>query len=347
MSGSPLEDDNKVLNVDAQANTGETAASPAVEQGAKADSPAAEKPAEKESFVDRIKKAVDGVSTEKSPTSEEGEQAVDDPAVAESKDGAAEEVKAFTKEDLPGLHSKTRKRVEKLLTTVDTVTKERDTEKAVAEIYRGQITFLKSNGLTLDDANTAFDMMKNVVNDPEKALEQLLPIVQNLQKLTGRILPEDLAKQVSDGYITEAHAKELALHRANAGRQTAQSQMKRETEDKDRLEAAQRNLNDIGTAIANWEDSWAKADPDYLKKRDEVRDLLELKLVRAQKAGKLPNGVAEAVEFAKTCRKEVENKIGKYSPAKQEMRHITGNSAATTKPKPKTMLDAISQALDG
>lgn len=345
MSVSPTENENtNQAEFSDSASEGSNAGSPPANEGVNAESPTADKGA-KETLVDRIKKATDSVTTEQSPGSESGEGSETNASAPQGE--TEEEVKPFTKDDLPHLHSKTRKRVEKLLATVDSVTHERDTLKPAAEAYQGVMGFLKSNGLSMDDANKAFDIMRDIQHNPEQALKQLQPIVQQLMQLTGDILPDDLAQRVNQGYLSEADAREIALHRVNAVRQQ-EREKDQETENQHKQrEAALQNVNSIQNAVSKWESSWASSDPDYKIKRDEVRDLIELELARSQRAKSLPKTSEDAVKLAEKCRAIVEKKLGKFQPRKTEVVHVSGSSAPGSRPPVKTLEDAILQRVNG
>lgn len=348
MTVSPT-DNQEITSVDAEesnsVNQGSDAGSPSATEGADADSPPAQG-SKKESLVDRIKKATDAVVEGKSPDPKEGDDGEAAKAEGEENPEEAEE-KPFTKDDLNGLHSKTRKRVGKLIATLDTVTKERDQFKPAAEQYSQVIGFLKENGLSMDDANQAFDIMRDIQHDPERALAALEPIVEQLRQATGSVLPPDLAAQVQQGYITEAHAQELSKHRAKNAHQSVKAEHDRENFQRQRVETAQKATKDIVSSISDWESKWASADPDYQKLRDDVRDELELSLSRAHKAGKLPRTAQDAVKFAEDCKKRVISKLGKFQPPRKEIRHVTGSSAPSAKPAAKSMQEAILNAANG
>lgn len=352
MSESPTENLNETNSV---ADTQDTSSkdvntgSSAVNEGASADSPPADK-AEKGSLVDRIKAAVDGKAEEKSPISDEGKKA--DAVKPEGEN--AEDDATFTKDDLNNLHSKTRVRVRNLLNNVETLTKEKndllktvEAEKQYADQYRGILSFAKSANLTMDDLNLTIGLARDYKNEPQKALTQLRALVSELQKATGEALPEDLAAQVKSGHITEAHAQELSRHRANANRQVTQSQEAEEAAKREREETARKVHDTVTTTAAKWESDWKASDPDYQKKRDEVLDEVELAIQRAAKAGKLPQNAQAAIELLNGAKKKVEERLSKYAPPKTPMNLVTGSSAVKTHTKPASLSGAILQSVNG
>jgi hypothetical protein len=323
-----------------------TPVSPTANEDADAGSSTAEKGV-KESLVDRIKAVTDRISGEESPTSESKEGEVTDPDAKPESEATEEEDKPFTKDDLGNLHSKTRKRVGKLLANVETLTHEVNTLKPAADEY-GKITqFLRENDISNDDADAAFQVLRDIRRDPMRALEMLEPVVQNLRMLTGAILPEDLHQQVRDGYITETHAQELARHRAMGMHQQTIAQEQQARAQRQEMESQVQNVTSIQKSISDWESKWASTDPDYAKKQSEVHELFELELSRASKNRTLPKTPEEAVKLITDCRKRVESRYSRYQPQKQEIRHVTGSSAGTNKPRPQTSVDAILNAVNG
>ncbi len=346
MTVSPTED-NDVTTGAAEApiadDKGVPAEAPAANEDAKADSSPAPKAA-KETLVDRIKKAADDVSQEKSPVSDgktEGSE-----AEAKPEGEATEEEKPFTKDDLGNLHSKTRKRVGKLLETVENLSKENDSLRPAAVQYQGVVKFLKDNDLTMDDANTAFEVLRAIRHDPNRALEMLAPIWEQLQQATGAVLPSDLATKVQQGYLTEADAKEMARLRAVSVQNELKARDSETKQEQRQVEEMAANVKSIQQTITSWESKWASSDPDYQKKRNDVKDMLELALSRAQREGKLPKTPNDALALAEDCRRKVEARFNQFKPQKPEIRHVTGSSAVATKPQPKTSAEAILQAVN-
>ncbi len=346
MSDSPA--DNIETEIPEQSNTaaeGVIADSPAANEGsATAESPAAKQAEVKETLVDRIKKAAD-ISSEKAPDTKKDGAASDPNAKPEGE--AAEEDEPFTKDDLNNLHSKTRKRVGKMLATIENLSKEREQILPAARQYGAVIGFLKDNDLTMDDANKAFDTLHAIRHDPARALEMLTPIYQQLLQATGSVLPEDLQQQVDAGYITEAHARELSQLRAGKTQQTVQQQDQAQRNQRNQNEAQKKTVHNIEQSITAWETKWRSTDPDYKAKQPKVQKEIELALSRAQRAGKLPKSPEEAIALAEKARKDVEAEFSQYRPVKKAVQHVSGGSAVASSSQPKTLQEAILQAANG
>jgi hypothetical protein len=355
MSVSPTESDvNSVASNPTNEGSTTTESPTVTENGAKAESPPAES-GQKETLVDRIKRATDSVSEGQSPspTGKEGEGAKT--AAGTENALTEEEAKAFTKDDLPNLHSKTRKRVEKLLDDVatktkevETISQERDSYKDAAGQYAKVLGFLKENDLSMDDADTALFLAKDFKHNPAQALKVLRGYVSQLEQITGEVLPEDLAKEVTQGYITEERAKELSRIRADKIRAENESVQAKERDKERQVMESKQLVKTIETSISDWESKWEASDPDYQKKRVEVQEQIKLALGDASREGKMPKTAAEAIKLVEACRKKVEDRISRYQPQRQPIRHVNGTSATTSvRPEAKSLAEAIEQRVNG
>lgn len=319
------------------------AGSSTANEGDKAGSPPAE--GEKvESLVDRIKTAADKAGGEQSPGSEsEGDAKTAEPDAKPATGEAEGDPGEFTKDDLSRLHSKTRHRVQRLLSDKENLHKEIEHLKPAVESYANIIGFLKTNDLSFDDAHQAFDVLKNIRHDPAAALAQLLPVVEALQLQTGAVLPEDLEDKVRQGYVTEEDAKELARLRAKESFQQTQAEKDRDLAARRGQERMQLLTTQVQTALSGLETEWSSSDPDYSKKREEVKEAFDLALYKAKQAGKLPQTVEAAVALAKEVKTRVDSKIRMFQPKKQEVRHVSGSSTPNVQSKPKSLAEAILQ----
>ena len=161
------------------------------------------------------------------------------------------------------------------------------------------------------------------------------------------MLPDDLREQVNAGYITEEHARELSQHRARTAHQQVKAADQEQRSQRTQVETQKKTVQGIEQAITAWESKWASTDPDYQKKQRKVQEQIEISLSRAQRANKLPKTAEEAVKLADECRKRVEAEYAQFSPAKREVRHVTGGSAVSAASPPKTLQEAILRAANG
>lgn len=274
---------------------------------------------------------------EQSPGSEDGGQ--EEGAEAKSED---EDLGELTDEELNRYKPRTRKRMKQLLDRVQEKDGELDRLRPAAEAYQRIEQFASENGL---DEQTVNNMLTYPVlrrQSPEQALQLIEREYKTLLNETGKLLPKDLHEQVEKGYLTKEHALELSQRRANEKRQQARAEEDKRLSQERAQREHQSLVKDVQTAIADWETSWSKSDPDYRVKRDEVHEQVELELARRAKNGTIPQSKDDAVKMVEDAKKRVEDRHKKFRPAKQEARHVSGGtSSSEVKPKPKSMYDVI------
>jgi hypothetical protein len=183
-------------------------------------------------------------------------------------------------------------------------------------------------------------MIKN--GNYAKALEQLTPVMEMLQKATGRILPPDLSERVRLGYLTEQDAAEMAAHRADA-----QTRAEREMEQKQhaaRQQAFQQHQSAVNTsagAVSNWEAAKQKSDPDWHLKRDRIHNEFELEVRRLQK---LPTP-EDTVRLSEKVYARVNAEFKKFQPRPEARTAVNGSTSSRAMPEPKNFLDVVNQNL--
>lgn len=307
------------------------------------------------SILDAVMAATDkaaqssGAQTQDTEDPDAGDQPAVGVAKPEGKDKPKDEdaeLGGVTEEELRGYKPKTRRRVEQLLASNKTIQTELDKARPAVESFQRLTTFVRDAGLTSEDVNTGFELMRLMKTDPVKAWEAVQPIVHELARITGNLMPDDLRQQVAEGRITEAAAAELARTRATSGlnRQAADREAERRRQD-DANRAHETNVTAIAGEISKWETSWSKSDPDYPLKRERVQEKIELAF---QKRG-APKTPQEAVVLAEECRKAVDAELKRFRPTRTAVNDTpaSGGAAATAKPQPKNMLEAVTRAAAG
>lgn len=302
---------------------------------------------EKGDLLTRVKDALNKTK-EKSPASDEPGSSTDEPVVADAKkEGEAAAVKSddLTEEELARLKPKTRERIETLTRDV----KDRETKIAdlspKAEKFEQIQRFVDDAGLSKDDVNSGFDVMRNLKNDPFKAYEQLRPIMEQLESIVGVRLPEDLHQAVSQGQLTEAHARDLARSRNQASVTRQQLDRTTQRQEADQQRKANEDLvNDVAGAVTAWENSTGKSDPDWKLKQPRITELVELEVMRRQ--AKNPTyfpSKEEAIEISKEALKRVETELKALRPTRRAVSTTPSSDAGSTRTtvaKPNSMLEA-------
>ncbi len=215
--------------------------------------------------------------------------------------------------------------------------------KASHEHLDGVFGYMSKAGLSIEDVNAGFDVMRSMKNEPEKALPVLRTYVAQLEELLGEKLPDDLAEKVKQGFITEDDARELSRSKARASlsekRATAVTEHASETEQQRQVADHRANC---GRAVASWEQQQASKDPDWNAKVEDVMEKVELAFNR----NGFPKTSADAVKMAQAALDAVNAKYKKFAPRRQEIAApVESHSASDVRPKPKTTLEAIDAAL--
>lgn len=251
-----------------------------------------------------------------------------------------EELGEVTPDELNRYTSKTRRRVKQLIEQRDTYRGQVESLTPKADALDRVNDYITQAGLSRDDVNRGFEIMRLMKQDPFEALRHLAPYVAKLQEITGGVLPAELQEQVRGGYISEAAAQELATLRARNA--LAQASAERQTQ---ATQASQRQAESsaVQAELNTWETSRAATDPDYqAKKAPLVQRFLKAKWAD----GEVPRTAEAARKQADDVLKEVETHLRSIVPPKQEIRPLQGvTSSPAARPAVTSTLEAIKRAV--
>jgi hypothetical protein len=301
-----------------------------------------------ETLLDRVEGVL---NTGKSATPESGQGTEPDGKAPEAEgspkgekaDGEGDEpLGPVTDDELSKYHSRTRKRIKGLIENVETARREVDELKPDAEIGRNIKAFADQHSLTAEDVNAAMTITALVRNDPFKAVEALVPIVQELQRMTGMVVPQDLQERVRLGQLTEDAALELAQTRARSQHVEQKAQLQ-EQQSRQLVErtTVQTLAASVGDAVSAWDRQWKASDPDYGLKQKRVQELVELDLYK----NGAPTSPDEAVKRAQAIRDFVDKEMKAFVPAPRAVAPQSGAASSSAAPKPKTLEEALSRVL--
>jgi hypothetical protein len=302
---------------------------------------AAPSPAKDESVLDRVNAALKP-KTEASSASENSQDAKPDPNAAPESEEKEPEGDP-TEEELARYHSRTRRRLQKLMTERNEARDESEKLKPDAEVGRRITSFLSDSGINSQEANLLLDIGRNLKRDPLKALEQLKPFYEQLSRMAGEVLPADLQEAVGKGEISEAYARQLARGRTETAvlsqRTQVNDQRQQEQQARQQTEA---HAASVGQAISTWEANQAKSDPDWSLKQDRLGELIELEVRRSG----YPKTTAAAVELAEKMKAKVNAELARFAPRKTAVNPVNpASSVRPTAAAPKTALEAVQQRL--
>lgn len=298
-------------------------------------------PAKDESLLDRVKAAIKPKTEGSSPSQDSQDPSQKTDAAPEGEE--AEPEGDPTEGELSRYHSKTRKRITKLMERAKAAETEVETLRPDAEVGRNIVSYIAESGMTSDEANLLLEVGRNMKRDPLKAWEQLQPYVRALSQMAGEALPTDLQQAVADGKIAPEYAKQLARSRTQA-----QVQTHRATEADQRLqqrtaaETTERHAANVGQAISTWEANQARNDPDWKLKSDRIAELIELEVRRS---GYFKT-TADAVAAAEKALARVNAETSRFKPRPVAVTNVNPTSAARAQPaKPTSAIEAARLAL--
>lgn len=272
-------------------------------------------------------------------TAESGAEAQDDDDFSDLGDLSEEELSAYK--------PKTQRRMKQLLKQSEMLTNQLEEQRPVVEDFLRVRDFCNQAGLTKDDVNQGFEIMRSMKVDPHRAYEMITPIYRELEALVGAILPADLQEEVSAGRMSPERAQELSHLRSKTqvGEITSKQQQEREQQ-RQHAEQVGKLANDVGLAVSNWERNWKKSDPDYRLKSTRVMERIQLGLMQAAKANTMPKTTEEAVAFAEKIKKEIDEEYRKILPKRDPVQPVTGvGGNPDSRPAPKNTLEVVQQAL--
>lgn len=288
---------------------------------------------------------------EASPASQEpGEAATaEDPASKTESEDPPEDDDKLSPEELKALSQKTQTRFQKLTSKIKAKDGEIESLKPKAEEFEKISRFVSQAGLTNEDVGFLLQVGALARSQPDKALEHLLPFVQQLQQQAGEVLPADLQERVRLGYITEQDARELSKARSReqlATRRADQSETQRREAEAN--SERQKIVDSTIAASEKWESTQAAKDPDWHLKRNEVAEKVELAIYKEQTKRKEPAYFPnrdEIVKMSNAALDEINKRFKSRGPKPAEIIPVNpGGAPPRTTPKPTSMLDVVRNA---
>lgn len=298
---------------------------------------------EKGTMLDAVKAALKTKAKEEPPPSEPDPKSAAKPGEsAKEGDKPGEETDDLTEEELARLKPKTAKRIKDLLVERTGRDQKIASLEPKATQFDRIVSFVQEAGLNPTEVNQLFDIGKNLKSNPRAAYDQIRPVYDQLQRMFGDVLPDDLQGQVSRGLITQAHAKELASTRTNAAvAEQNNAQLRQRDEQRRTQEATQALVGDVKVKVSEWEASQEKTDPDWKLKQPHIMRAVKVALSELRS----PPTSAEAVAIAKKAADEINQEFKDLVPRKKEIRPVTNAAATTSTAKPTSLLEAARQGL--
>jgi hypothetical protein len=312
---------------------------------------------DRQGLLDAVRKVVPSkpdapaVPSEDADT-EPAETAPTDPAVARESPETKPEDKTQTpspeadadptEAELKKLRPETRRRFERLLQQRNEARQTVETLQPELAQHRRLQGYLQQNQLAPDDVNTLLGVGAALRRgDYQGFLNGVTPFVMAAQEALGLRVAPDLQKQVNDGTIDEAAARELTRTRHRAVQ--AEARLK----DTDRTLATTQQshqLEVIRNAVDVWEANLRQRDPDYTHMADAVRRASQGLM---QERG-VPRTPQEAVALTQAAYDEVRGIFSRARPALRPTRPTPSGihgATGTHVAEPRTMKEAVLAAL--
>lgn len=230
-----------------------------------------------------------------------------------------------------------------------------DEFKQGAEEYRKIESFMQENELSAQEVARAMQTVALMRNDPSRAREILAQELETLDRAVGEKLPDDLQREVEDGYMTEERAKELARLRNEQSRTAQQAEQERrraqeaqqQAEQQRRQQAGQQALQQQQEAVRSWEQSIKSRDPDFERIQPLVYKELRWMVREGMDQGRAPRTPDEAVKLAERAYSNVKEQLRRVQPRQQTQpgptSKVSGGSAGSGA-QPQSMQDAVIRA---
>ena len=279
----------------------------------------------------------------------QGERTDGEHAEAETPEDAAEDEKSVPFHQHPRWQKVVGER-NALRAQVTAIQKEAVSWKRDSDDYRKVTGFMEHNGLSGAEVGEGFEIMSLLKNNPAKALERLAPVVDNLRRFVGDLLPDDLRQKVDQGYLDEATARETARLRAQqnynaqlTADRNARAQQQRQMQEQQAYH--NRLANEFSATVGTWETEIRGKDPDFDRKAVIVKDYAE-KLLREQG---WPRTKEEALDVVKRAYAVANQRLKFALPLRSSITPSprSSNSSTNGQTAPKTMLEVVRRARRG
>lgn len=198
------------------------------------------------------------------------------------------------------------------------------------------VDFMETNQLTPEEMAEGIRIMALMKQDPVAAVSALKPHMESLGKYTGEVLPEDIQQKLTEGYVDEETATELAKARAQVELAEArQQQMQAQT--------AQSSTRAIVDAVESWTEKTKSTDPDFAMKEKYIEDRVRTFVATRGQPRNAEEGIAMAKEAYDTVTAELRSFAGE---PKRPVNPVGGGKVSGTPvPEPKSLLEAMEASL--
>jgi hypothetical protein len=153
--------------------------------------------------------------------------------------------------------------------------------------------FVRDNNIQPENVNKMFDMAAMLARgDYDGFLATIKPFYDYASQAAGQTIAADLQEQVENGYLTEAHARELTRARTQSQAYKAQAEQERQRVHQFTQQQQQQVAGDqIVQAVQAREAQLRSQDPDFAQKEPMLRSMLTVAL----ESGAAPRTAQDAI----------------------------------------------------
>lgn len=214
--------------------------------------------------------------------------------------------------------------------------------KEPAERYRKLTQFMTDNALDGEEVARAINLAALLKRDPQKAWDELKPIMQGLARSVGVVLPDDLRAMVQSNQLSADAAKLVAKERAAAealrGQRTFDEQVAERRQRADAQAAAAAAQQARLGAVRSWEQAKRDSDPDFDRKAEDI----EIEVLRLQRREGQPKTAEDVRKQLDAALKAVNARHAAAAPRRPDITPVTGGrTGGSPRPEPESLLDVI------
>lgn len=261
----------------------------------------------------------------------------------EGKDGSQDEdlTGRIDESEWNAIPERTRKRITQFRGQVREARRTIEAMKPKAETYDNLHQYLGQSGLSREDFVEALELSRLVKQDPAAAYKRMQPILEQLRRSVGDLLPDDLEQEVSSGLMSRERATELAAMRMAQERQKLQTEeQRRADEERQQHQAVQEVQRQAVDALRALEGQWRQSDPDYAKKAELIWERMRVMMQDEQK----PLTRENITDIATRAKKDVDKRVSSFAPPPRSITPVPTGGHANVTATPKTALEAATLA---
>lgn len=182
--------------------------------------------------------------------------------------------------------------------------------------------FCNTNGISQEDLQSALELAALSKRDISAFRKRMGEYIENIDIVQGAKLPADLQKDVDDGTLSDARAKELAKARIQL--QLAEGNFKTERE-----RSEESRQSGIANSLNSWEEAQKKLDPSWDGRRDMLAERLQFLWQQTP-----PNSPQAAIKLAEQANTDVKKRLANFAPKPPKRKPLlsTGSSTNTGQP---------------